>query len=151
LWSDGAEKQRYLYLPPSTQIDTSNMDAWKLPVGTKAWKEFRVSGVLVETRFLWKQADANWIEASYIWASDMKSAVLTEVDAPTLLDDGGYEIPSQKACRKCHGGASDELLGVEAIALALPQAQGVTLTSLAAEGRLKNPPASTSITLPEDT
>src|SRR4051794_4104176 len=28
-WSDGAEKQRYLSLPAGTQIDTSNMDAWK--------------------------------------------------------------------------------------------------------------------------
>jgi hypothetical protein len=44
LWSDGAEKHRYLYLPPSTTIDTSNLDAWRFPVGTKAWKEFRVDG-----------------------------------------------------------------------------------------------------------
>ena len=35
LWSDGAEKQRYLSLPPGTQIDTSNMDDWKFPVGTR--------------------------------------------------------------------------------------------------------------------
>jgi len=33
-WSDGAEKQRYFYLPPGTQIDTSDMDVWRFPVGT---------------------------------------------------------------------------------------------------------------------
>src|SRR2546423_1675242 len=56
LWSDGAEKQRYLSLPPSTQIDTSDLDAWKFPVGTKAWKEFRLDGALVETRIFWKRS-----------------------------------------------------------------------------------------------
>src|SRR5690242_6587581 len=35
LWSDGAEKQRYLALPESSQIDTSDMDAWRFPLGTK--------------------------------------------------------------------------------------------------------------------
>src|SRR5262245_20803994 len=40
LWSDGAEKQRYLYLPPGTQIDSSDMDGWRFPIGTKVWKTF---------------------------------------------------------------------------------------------------------------
>src|SRR5438552_2107607 len=34
-WSDGAEKQRYLYLPPGSKIDTASMDRWSFPVGTK--------------------------------------------------------------------------------------------------------------------
>ncbi len=148
-WSDGAQKDRYLYLPPSTKIDTSNMDAWKFPVGTKAWKEFHVGGVLVETRFLWKQAEMTWAEAAYIWDAGAKNAVLTDRETPTVLA-GGYEIPSLKSCRKCHGGGGDELLGVEAIALGAPTGKGVTLASLAAGGQLSAPPATTSITLPED-
>src|SRR5690349_2931129 len=40
LWSDGADKQRWLYLPEGTTIDTSNIDGFVFPVGTKAWKEF---------------------------------------------------------------------------------------------------------------
>src|SRR5262245_7866666 len=39
LWSDGAEKRRWLWLPPGTRIDTSDMDSWVFPVGTKLWKE----------------------------------------------------------------------------------------------------------------
>lgn len=148
-WSDGAEKNRYLFLPPSTKIDTSNMDAWKFPVGTKAWKEFHVGGALVETRFLWKQSETAWAEAAYIWDAKAKNAVLTDRETPTLLASG-YEIPSLKSCRKCHGGGGDELLGVEAIALAAPTGEGVTLASLAAGGLLSAPPAKTSITLPED-
>lgn len=149
-WSDGAVKDRYLSLPAGTKIDTSDMDAWKFPVGTKAFKEFHVGGVLVETRMLWKQAEGHWVEAAYIWATDLKSAILTEIDAPTLLPSG-YEIPSLKSCRKCHGGGSDELLGIEAIATALSTAQGITLASLVADGSLSAPPATTSVMLPEDT
>src|SRR5688572_6099930 len=29
LWSDGATKERYLWLPPGTKIDTRDMDAWR--------------------------------------------------------------------------------------------------------------------------
>lgn len=148
-WSDGAEKQRYLYLPPSATIDTSSMDAWRFPVGTKSWKEFRLGGALVETRFLWKRAEGMWAEAAYIWDAAAKSAILTDREAPTLLA-GGYEIPSLKSCRKCHGGGADELLGVEAVALAVSTAEGVTLASLAAAGSLSAAPAKTAIALPED-
>ena len=40
LWADGATKRRWIYLPPGTQIDTTDMDHWEFPVGTKLWKEF---------------------------------------------------------------------------------------------------------------
>src|SRR6476646_5761466 len=66
-WSDGAEKQRYLHLPSGAKIDTSNMDRWKFPAGTKAWKEFRLGGKLVETRLFWKRDDTVWEHATYIW------------------------------------------------------------------------------------
>jgi hypothetical protein len=37
LWSDGAEKQRWAYLPPGSKIDTTSFDEWVYPVGTKFW------------------------------------------------------------------------------------------------------------------
>src|SRR5688500_7153848 len=40
LYSDGSRKRRWIYLPPGTTIDTSDMNHWKFPVGTKLWKEF---------------------------------------------------------------------------------------------------------------
>ena len=49
-------KTRWVYLPPDTTIDTSNMDEWNFPVGTKFWKQFVVGGVIVETRMLHKTA-----------------------------------------------------------------------------------------------
>ena len=61
LWSDGADKTRWIYLPAGQKIDTSDMDEWAFPVGTKIWKEFRLSladaatETRIETRLLWKQ------------------------------------------------------------------------------------------------
>ncbi len=145
-WSDGAEKSRWLYLPPGAKIDTSNMDEWVFPVGTKVWKEFRIGGHRVETRLLVKTADASWLAATYLWSqdeSDAKSIELGVLDA-----GGGYEVPNLDACIQCHGGRNDRLLGVEAIALGLPAASGVTLTTLKNENRLTAPPATTTFTLP---
>jgi hypothetical protein len=149
LWSDGAEKQRYLFLPEGTQIDTSDMDTWKFPVGTKAWKEFRFGGKLVETRLFWKTDAMNWASGTYIWDAANTSATLDTSLKPTLLSTG-YEIPTAKDCGKCHHGGADKLLGVEAVALSLPTAVGVTLDSLVKSNALSNPPPMTTAALPED-
>ena len=50
VWSDGADKSRWVYLPAGTKIDTSRMDEWTFPNGTKIWKEFRLGGKRIETR-----------------------------------------------------------------------------------------------------
>lgn len=149
LWSDGAEKHRYLFLPPSTTIDTSDQDSWKFPVGTKVWKEFVVGGTRVETRLLEKAADDNWLVGTYIW-DQAGSAATLNTDPHGIVLPSGYEIPTKKDCDKCHHGGSDKVLGVEAVALSLPTAQGETLARLAADGLLSDPPAVTTATLPED-
>src|SRR4051794_17608051 len=40
LFSDFADKRRWLLLPSDTQVDTSDMDHWRFPLGTKVVKEF---------------------------------------------------------------------------------------------------------------
>jgi hypothetical protein len=97
----------------------------------------------------WKRDDMNWASGTYIWDADVKNAPLNVSRQPVLLASG-YEIPTAKDCGKCHHGAADYLLGLEAVELGLPTAQGVSLSSLAAAGSLSNPPATTTITLPED-
>jgi hypothetical protein len=52
LWSDGADKQRWIYLPPGSAIDASDPDIWLFPEGTKIWKEFSFGGRRVETRLI---------------------------------------------------------------------------------------------------
>src|SRR5882672_4468441 len=68
LWSDGASKRRWIYLPPGTRIDSSDMDAWQFPEGTKFWKEFTRDGVRVETRLLHKVGPqaGDWVGVSYV-------------------------------------------------------------------------------------
>ena len=139
LWSDGAEKHRYVYLPPGTKIDTTNMDEWTFPVGTRFWKEFIVVGQKVETRLLWKRAPGpkGWFRTTYQWSSDGASAV--EFTTGTILPNG-YEIPSADKCVTCHIGRIDNVLGFEAIGLSTPQATGETMAKLIADGWLTNPP-----------
>src|SRR5262249_25255665 len=92
LWSDGAEKHRFLFLPPGSKIDTSNLDGWKFPVGTKAWKEFRLGGALVETRIFWKRSETQWESGTYIWNADGTAILNTSAPKGVVLPNG-YEIP----------------------------------------------------------
>src|SRR5450432_1007639 len=74
LWADTASKRRWYKLPPGTQIDTTDMDHWVFPVGTKFWKEFtRDDGmghdIRVETRLVMRigpgDQQADWFYVSY--------------------------------------------------------------------------------------
>jgi hypothetical protein len=150
LWSDGAEKSRFLLLPAGTTIDTHDLDHWVFPVGTKVFKEFRVGDELVETRMLWKQGETNWVTTTYIW-DDTGLAATRNTATTGVFRDDGYEIPTDKDCGKCHHGGSDYVLGVEAVALALPTAEGNTLEDFVAQGLLSDPPVDTTVSLPEDT
>lgn len=146
LWSDSALKRRWLYLPDDTQIDTSDMDAWVFPVGTKAWKEFSRNGVRVETRLLVK-TESGWRAMAYLWRGDGSDA-----DAvPNGVENASgtpHDVPDQITCEECHNGRPDRLLGVAAIQLAHDDG-GMTLSSLAQAGRLTlAPPA--SLALPGD-
>ena len=69
LWSDGAAKRRWIFIPPGAAIDTSDMNQWRFPMGTKLFKEFTRDGVRVETRILMKTGldDESWSGSAYIW------------------------------------------------------------------------------------
>src|SRR5690606_11255605 len=79
LWSDGADKQRYVWLPPGETIDATHADAFVYPVGTQFWKEFRVSvgeGDVraAETRLL-RKTNAGWLYTTYVWSLDQQKAL----------------------------------------------------------------------------
>jgi mono/diheme cytochrome c family protein len=157
LWSDGAQKSRWLYLPPGTKIDTSDMDQWSFPVGTKVWKEFAFSGQKIETRFYEKidvatidGGPGQWAWASYQWSADQTTAIRADNGA----NDAGpnnYSIPAHGDCGSCHiGGIRDRLLGVEALALGLASSSGQNLAALQSAGLLTVNPPSTTLTIPDD-
>jgi hypothetical protein len=140
LWSDGATKARYIELPPGTKIDTSDMDEWTFPVGTKVWKEFSLGGKKVETRFMWKQASGQWLKTTYQWSSDQQTATELTTGAKDVWGTG-YEIPDQYACTTCHEGRLDYVLGFEAIGLSTPAASGLTMAKLVQLGLVTDAPA----------
>jgi hypothetical protein len=142
LWSDGAEKQRWVSLPPGTTIDTANPSEWVFPVGTKFWKQFGAEGHRVETRLWWKVRADRWVNATYAWNADETAAVQSGGgDVP--FGSGTYHIPTQDECEKCHRGRNEHILGFEAVELGLPGATGMTLSDLVAQGRLTVPPPTT--------
>ncbi|HEX5786870.1 MAG TPA: hypothetical protein VFY03_01725 [Woeseiaceae bacterium] len=121
LWSDGAAKQRWLYLPPGTAIDASNPDAWQFPVGTKLWKEFG-HGRAIETRYIERLADGTWRFASYVWRESGDDADLAAAEGvphlPVAGAPGGrYGIPSRDDCLACHEGGATPVIGVSALQL----------------------------------
>ncbi len=151
LWSDGADKQRWISLPAGTVIDTGDPNEWKFPVGTKAWKEFSRDGHRVETRLWQKVSDTYWVNATYAWNGDETAAMKSAGgDIPFGADGDTYHIPTNDECEKCHRGRTDRLLGFEQIGLGLPGATGMTLDQLVATGRLSAPPASTVMAIGDD-
>jgi hypothetical protein len=150
LWSDGAEKQRWIELPPDTTIDNSDPSEWMFPIGTKVWKEFSRAGRRVETR-LWHKVDTNyWVDATYAWNADETAATRSAGGDFTLPDGSSYHIPTPDECQDCHRGRTDRILGFEQTLLGLAGATGYNLERLSAEGRLSNPPAATTLTIGDD-
>ncbi len=139
LWSDGATKRRWLSIPEGSSIDTTDMDAWVFPVGTKAWKEFSRDGVLVETRLLEKISDSQWGMVAYHWNEDLTDALAVPAGVANASGTE-HDIPKGEDCKSCHDGAKDKLLGVAAIQLA-HEGPGATLQSLDARGLLSVKPA----------
>ncbi|MDB4939326.1 MAG: hypothetical protein JWP87_6298 [Labilithrix sp.] len=149
LWSDGADKTRWIYLPPGAKIDDTNASEWKFPIGTKLWKEFKVSGHRIETRFFQKLGDDFWVHASYQWQSDELSSTRAD-GADITISGAAYHIPTPSECDKCHNGRRDRVLGFDAVSLGLPGAAGITLDHLAKQGLLTPTPTTTAYTIGDD-
>src|SRR5690349_7109351 len=87
LWSDGATKRRWVRLPAGSKIDVADLANWELPVGTKFWKEFSFNGKKVETRFLWRTSEDNWVFASYVWNEAQTDAeIASEAGIPNIAE-----------------------------------------------------------------
>jgi hypothetical protein len=139
LWSDGAEKRRWVSLPAGATIDTTDMDFWSYPAGTKLWKEFKRDDVRVETRLLEKRPNGTWWMMAYQWNEAQTDA---EARPAGVQNASGteHDIPTQDDCSACHGKMKDVSLGFTALQLS-HGGEGVTLSSLISRGALSAPPA----------
>jgi cytochrome c553 len=155
LWTDGAAKSRWVFLPPGAAIDASDPNGWDLPVGTRFWKQFEFAGRKVETRMLWRASPSEWIFATYVWNEDGTDAFLAPADGvPAAVEVSAnkrHSIPSATDCTACHGADRPGPLGFNALQLSPdrdPNAihgeplrpEMVTLATLVEEERLTNAP-----------
>ena len=150
LWSDGAVKSRWVFLPEGATIDTTDPGDWQVPVGTRFWKEFTFNGRKVETRFLWRASADRWVFATYVWNEEGTDAVLAPDGgvrgAAELALGKQHDIPGIADCRACHGDKRPGPLGFNALQLSTdrdPNAihgeplapQMTTIATLDREGR----------------
>ncbi len=159
LWSDGAEKRRWIWLPPGTTINSSLMDRWRMPNGTTVWKEFADpdTGKRLETRIIQRLSTGEFYFASFIWNADDSEAAFDDTGAaePPLDIPAGcsvcadppcetypadcHVVPQSTECNECHGGETSRLLGFSAVQLS-HDGPGTTLTDLVNLGLLSVPP-----------
>lgn len=119
LFSDYAEKQRFIYLPDGGKLQTEADGKLVFPVGTALIKSFGYKSKqgklgIIETRILLRRIDA-WVALPYVWRSDGSDADLrvggTRV-AVHFTKPGGqnmeisYAVPNKNQCKQCHSSAN---------------------------------------------
>lgn len=148
LWTDNAEKRRFVWMPEGEKIKANNVDFWKFPTGTKVWKEFALEGKRLETRYLVKTGPfaQDWRMVSYIWELDGASASKSEAGAENVLGTG-HDVPGTDDCKRCHRHQPDILIGVSGIQLNHNDV-GLNLTSLIADDLITDEVESTNYEIP---
>jgi mono/diheme cytochrome c family protein len=165
LWADGAQKVRWIYLPPGSKIDTTNPDLWSFPAGTKFWKEFDLDGKRLETRLVWKwgPSDDDVLYTTYWW--DPEAGIPNDAEN-VFVGDGGtsligsiletqnvngttHDIPSLSECGKCHDSLQRHVLGFGAMELN-HNMPGVNINTLVDAGLLTANPALADLEIPGD-
>lgn len=117
LFTDFAEKRRFVYVPEGKSASYDAHEAFAFPVGAALIKTFaykaadRPGGLrLVETRVLLHQ-EKGWQAWAYVWNDEQTEAELKIVGAKipmtVPLPDGGtedivYAVPNKAQCKGCH-------------------------------------------------
>ncbi len=117
LFTDYAEKERFLYVPAGARASYDGDKLLDLPVGSALIKTFgyHQQGRFrpIETRLLLHRA-SGWIALPYIWNADGKDAVLARAGRRipvSFVDPAGrsrtisYKVPNQNQCKECHSRA----------------------------------------------
>jgi uncharacterized repeat protein (TIGR03806 family) len=113
LWSDGADKERWLALPPGGKISVQEDGDWDFPIGTVLIKHFRLQGRLVETRLFMRHDDGDWGGYSYEWNEEQTDATLLPGAKIKTVGTQQWLFPSRSQCMQCHTSAAGRSLGLE--------------------------------------
>ncbi len=119
LFSDYAQKSRFIYLPPNQKIKYNKDEIIDFPTGTIIVKTFyfladindqNSEKRIIETRLLVKYEN-EWLAWDYVWNEAQTEATYTitskVVNVNWLHYDGSmvstnYVIPNQNECKTCH-------------------------------------------------
>ncbi len=119
LYSDGALKFRYLYLPPGAQASYRDDGVFVFPVGAVLIKTFAFAADMrwlgqnlrfLETRLLVRRA-SGWEARAYVWNEAQTEARLTNIGASVpvrFIDEDGastaldWAVPNRNQCKGCH-------------------------------------------------
>ena len=110
LWSDGAEKLRFIYLPDGAVLEADGEGLLQFPVGSAIIKTFAfgegAARRLIETRVLLHRADG-WVALPYRWNAEQTEATLAlaggRIDLVTPAGEAiSYAIPNKNQCKTCH-------------------------------------------------
>ncbi len=111
LYSDGAEKLRFAFVPGGMRARADGEALLQFPVGSALIKTFAFgSGAqrrLIETRVLLHRADG-WVALPYRWNEEQTEARLVLAGARLELTSAAgesfsYRIPNRNQCKECHG------------------------------------------------
>lgn len=118
LFTDYAEKDRYIFLPPKTSMKYTENSVLDFPEGTVIAKTFSLflqnpkseKPVTVETRLLVKRK-SGWEAVDYLWDHSKQEAalflggkvesyeILAHNEKPMKID---YAVPNRRQCASCH-------------------------------------------------
>lgn len=118
LWSDGADKLRWMALPDGTTIDITPDGDFDFPIGTVLIKNFSFDAVPVETRLFVRHDDGGWAGYSYDWNDQLTDAVLlpggkVEQVTPEIT----WTFPDRNQCLQCHTNVAGFSIGPEILQL----------------------------------
>jgi hypothetical protein len=140
LWSDGADKQRFMAIPDGALIHvkdcsrepalcksaaeggtTDDEGHFEFPVGTVLVKSFLFGGKFLETRLFVRRADM-WYGYSYQWNDAQTDATIVgEFGLNKPITNAGkpqsWYFPSRSDCAECHNDTVGASLGLETIQL----------------------------------
>lgn len=114
LFSDYAEKARFIRLPESSSATFSSSGAFDFPEGTVVVKNFfygeGVNRKIIETRIL-HRSSAGWEAWPYVWNEEQTDAFLEiagDYQKVRVLNAAGesleldYMVPNKNQCKNCH-------------------------------------------------
>jgi len=119
LYSDGALKLRYVYMPAGARARYDSAGVFGFPVGTVLVKTFAFAADMrspdqnvrfIETRLLIRR-EAGWVALPYVWNDAQTEARLSVIgaDVPVRFTDAegqalalDWAVPNVNECRGCH-------------------------------------------------